>query len=166
MTTTPTSKPRVRRQVNARRPVAQAAQDLLALPALLGSWYSTKRQLAVLEKSLKEGKSKIKSVVLANGIEDEKGSQYLELSEPVEGIASVKNQKAIRKGFSEDKAKEIFGKKGLLDTVTRTEIVFDPDAIELAFFSKKISQSELEAIFPTSVSFSLVLLDKDGKQIS
>jgi hypothetical protein len=158
--------PTTTRRVNRDRPKQTLTVVLQELSGQLKTWYALKRQAAELATRVNDEKKDIKLIVEKWGTPNESGSLFLELPSPVSGIAAIKNQKSVSDQFNETTAEEIGRKKKLYDEWVEMVPVFNPDAVRAAYFDRKITKAELDRIFTKKETFSLVLLDKDGKQVS
>lgn len=106
------------------------------------------------EKLLKERKDQlskyIKEYVSSNGAKDSKGSYYSENEKFVYGSQAKKSVK-----INEDKAKNFFSSKGLLDKVITTVEQVDETKIEQLIAEGEISPEDIEEIVDIKVSYSL-----------
>ncbi len=163
--TTPSAKKPRSRNINRDRPKAEPL-DWANLSAKLAGWYQQKRAVAEIKRGMDEDKAAFKTVVLAHGVADENGSLYLELPTVVDGIAALKNQKSSTPGLNAEYAEQLLRRKELWAEATTQVTVINPDAIHRLFYEKKITKAQLDAIFPVKDSYSFVLLDANGKQVS
>ena len=106
------------------------------------------------EKVLRERKEQlskyIKEYVSTNGSKDSKGSYYSENEKFVYGSQAKKSIK-----INEDKAKNFFSDKGLLDKVLTTVEQVDETKIEQLISEGLISPEDIEQIVDIKVSYSL-----------
>jgi hypothetical protein len=154
-------------------PTKRATVDLSKVQGVVESWYALKRQSTLIGAKLNEGKKALKEMVQQYGETDPTtGSIFLRLKEPVgdRRILTLKNQRSVSDSTNYERAEEILRKKGLWDamTVTRTvvETSLDPDAIYAGFYDGKITEAELDQMFPKTISFSFWLLDENEKPVS
>lgn len=112
------------------------------------------------EKLLKERKDQlskyIKEYVSSNGAKDSKGSYYSENEKFVYGSQAKKSVK-----INEDKAKNFFSSKGLLDKVITTVEQVDETKIEQLIAEGEISPEDIEQIVDIKVSYSLDVRQKE-----
>jgi hypothetical protein len=151
-----------------RRPAADDL-DLEQLRDQVDAWYAVKRQGALIQSKLNEGKGKLKELVQRFGQKDPTtGSLFLDLGEPVgdRKISQLKNQRAVTPSANEEVIQKILQKKGLWEKMTKTIVVPDSDAIFAGFYDGDITEDELKMMFPETVSFSFILLDDNGKPVS
>jgi hypothetical protein len=151
-----------------RRPVEEPF-DLDAVRDEVDRWYAVKRQSALITKQLDKGKEEIKKLVARYGtVQPESGSRVLDLGQPVgeRKICKLKYQRSVTQGFNEQACREILEAKGLWDEMIEMVPQLDQSRINAAFFDRKITQEELDQMFPQRISHSLVLLDDNDKQVS
>ena len=116
-----------------------------------------KAQLDFLEKEQKELRAQLFEALDAEGIEDDKGNIIIELPQEVEGYFSVVKQRRVSRKIDEDKAAEIITSKGLEDTLYKTVITVDEDALMAALYEDVLTEEEIDAMYPQSVTWALVL---------
>lgn len=116
-----------------------------------------KAQLDFLEKEQKEIRAQLFEALDAEGVEDDKGNIIIELPEEVEGYFSVIKQRRVSRKIDEDKAAEIITSKGLEDTLYKTVIMVDEDALMAALYEDVLTEEEIDAMYPQSVTWALVL---------
>jgi len=116
-----------------------------------------KAQLDFLEKEQKEIRAQLFEALDAEGVEDDKGNIIIELPQEVEGYFSVVKQRRVSRKIDEDKAAEIITSKGLEDTLYKTVITVDEDALMAALYEDVLTEEEIDAMYPQSVTWALVL---------
>jgi len=116
-----------------------------------------KAQLDFLEKEQKELRAQLFEALDAEGIEDDKGNIIIELPQEVEGYFSVVKQRRVSRKIDEDKAAEIITSKGLEDTLYKTVITVDEDALMAALYEDVLTEEEIDAMYPQSITWALVL---------
>ena len=116
-----------------------------------------KAQLDFLEKEQKELRAQLFEALDAEGVEDDKGNIIIELPQEVEGYFSVVKQRRVSRKIDEDKAAEIITSKGLEDTLYKTVITVDEDALMAALYEDVLTEEEIDAMYPQSVTWALVL---------
>jgi hypothetical protein len=116
-----------------------------------------KAQLDFLEKEQKELRAQLFEALDAEGVEDDKGNIIIELPQEVEGYFSVVKQRRVSRKIDEDKAAEIITSKGLEDTLYKTVITVDEDALMAALYEDVLTEEEIDAMYPQSITWALVL---------
>jgi len=150
-----------------RRATVQAPFDIDTLREEVSAWYALKQQANLLNEEMESRKNRIKAVVQKYGETDpETGSLFLKLGDPLHnGIAELKNQCQTSHRMNEEVTEEILEAKGLWDEMVEWVAVPDEGRIRAAFYDNKISQDELDRMFPTRVQYAFYVLDEDGKPL-
>ena len=150
-----------------RRATVQAPFDIDTLREEVSAWYALKQQANLLNEEMESRKNRIKAVVQKYGETDpETGSLFLKLGDPLHnGIAELKNQCQTSHRMNEEVTEEILEAKGLWDEMVEWVAIPDEGRIRAAFYDNKISQDELDRMFPTRVQYAFYVLDEDGKPL-
>ena len=115
-----------------------------------------KRTVKDLTARQKKITDRIKAFVQDRGYVDDQGHIWFDLEEPVEGVVALQMQRKVSKPLNEDKAEAILRKAGLYEECTTTVVVLDQDAIMAAHYEGKLSEDDIDAMFPPSVSYALM----------
>lgn len=153
----------------ARLRRTQEELDLVALRQEVGGWWGVKAQTKFLTKQLNAGKEALLKIVQRHGeVQPETGSLFLELSEPISDrkIVRLKAQRSETKGINAEACEKILKDKGLWDEMVEWVPQLDEGKVHAAYFDKKITDDELSRMFPSSVHFSLILLDDADKPVN
>ena len=116
-----------------------------------------KSQLDYLEKEQKALRAELFEVLDTQGVEDDKGNIIVELPEEVDGVSSIVKQRRVSRKIDEDKAADIIYTKGLQDSLYKTIIVVDEDALMAALYEDVLTEAEIDEMYPQSVTWALVL---------
>lgn len=135
-------------------------EDPESLTAQVREYLKVKSSLELLEARQKELREKLFSQIDTDGYEDDKGNVQLELDEPVGDVIRLEKQRRTTRKIDELKADEIIAEKQLEDTVYKTIRVVDEDALMAAHWDGKISEAELEEMFPAKVTWALMTKKK------
>ena len=119
-----------------------------------------KATLEMMEARAKELREKLFTQLDTQGYEDEKCNFQLELETSVEGIVRIEKQRRVTRKLNEPKAEEIIEANGLSDEVFELKRVVNEDALMAAFYENKITEDELDQMFPASVTWALRTLKK------
>jgi hypothetical protein len=113
-----------------------------------------------LEERMKTLRSKIFEYVEEHGEEESNGSFRLSLDSSVDGVLAIqKNRRASRK-LDELKADEIIASAGLEDELYEMKRVVNEEALMAAYYEGKITEEQLDEMFPTTVVWALRTLKK------
>jgi hypothetical protein len=119
-----------------------------------------KQSMDTLEKRQKELREKIFEVLDSDGFEDDKGNLQYEFPSEIEGVVRLEKQRRVSRKLNEAKADEIIAANNLEAELYEMKQVINEDALMAAFYEGKISESELDDMFPASVTWALRTLKK------
>lgn len=107
--------------------------------------------------------SELRKVLFAEieqeGYEDDKGNLLLDLS-GVEGFQRLEKQRRTSRKLNEAKAEEIAAELGLTDELFEMKPVLNEDALMAAFYEEKITEEQLEEMYPLVVTWALRTVKK------
>lgn len=126
------------------------------IETLLKDYAYLRDQEKLIRKRKEELAKEIKEYVTKNGAKDSKGSYYSENESFIYGSQAKKSIK-----INEDKAKNFFESKGLLDRVITTVEQVDEMKIEQLIAEGEISPDDIEEIVDIKVSYSLDVRPKE-----
>lgn len=109
--------------------------------------------LTARQKLLKE--SLMQSLEI-EGFEDEKGHQWIELEQEVDGYVSIQRQRRVSNKLDEKVAEELLNSKGLASRCYKLVPVLDEQAIMAAHYEGLLSESDIDTMFPQTVTFAFV----------
>jgi hypothetical protein len=132
------------------------AASFTKIKTLFSEWVGIKAQRETFEKRESELKKMLSAIVETDGYTDDKGSEYVDFKEPIDGYAGMKRERRVRQEMNEDKALQVLAKKKLTNTCTRTITVVDEDAVQAAFYDGKLSQDDIDAMFVTRISYAFI----------
>ena len=109
--------------------------------------------------SLDKRKSELRTVLMgyidADGVEDHNGNILYELDEPIDGVVRLEKQRRASRKLDETVAEEIIEAAGIADDVYKMVRVIDEDALMAAHYEDKITEEQIDAMFPVSVIWAL-----------
>jgi hypothetical protein len=94
------------------------------------------------------------------GEPNEKGSIVLPVEDERTNTRAIVKQRRVSKQFDEDTANDLLKDKGLFETCTTTITVLDQDAVMGAYYEGKLTDADIEKMFPEKVTWALVLEKK------
>lgn len=119
-----------------------------------------KASMDILEERSKELRVKLFAELDSEGYEDDKGNLLLELEEPIDGVTRLEKQRRTKRSLDELRAEELLEELGLKDEVYDLKPVLNEDSLMGAFYEGKITESQLEEIFPLQITWALRTVKK------
>lgn len=113
-------------------------------------------EIAKMEKRKKALRDSLMQVIEKAGYEDDLGHMWIDLDEDIAGISALQRQRRVSRGVDMDSATEILTGLELFDECTKVVHVIDEDAIYKALFDEKLTDADVDTIFPQSVTWALV----------
>lgn len=114
-----------------------------------------KATLDVMDKRASELREKLFTEIDAEGFEDDKGNLLLELEEPIDGIARIEKQRRTTRKLDELRAETLLEELGLTDEVYELKPVLNEDLLMAAHYEGKITEDQIEEMFPLKVVWAL-----------
>lgn len=114
-----------------------------------------KETIESLDKRQKELRDKLIAAVDEEGYEDEKGNILYEFDAPIDGVVRLEKQRRASRKLDEIKAEEIIETNKLGEDVYKMVRVIDEDALMAAFYDGKLTEEELDEMFPVNVVWAL-----------
>jgi hypothetical protein len=114
-----------------------------------------KATLEMLESRQKELREALFLRVEQAGFEDDKGNLVIELPEAIEGVIRVEKQRRVSRKVDEIVAEEIIAEKNLEEDLYTTIRAINQDAIMAALYEGKLSEDEVDRMYPPSVTWAL-----------
>lgn len=125
------------------------------------------RQFLLLKQEgveLKRREDLLKKDLLATaeteGTEDETGSQVFNLDEPItdgqKNFTGFTRQRRVSTSLNEERTELFLNAAGLLEAAQRTEVVLDHDKVFALQQEGKITESDLDSFFDTTITWAFV----------
>ena len=111
-------------------------------------------------KTLTERQSSIKKLLSSHMetiIPDDKGHHVLRLSDAQAGSVTLTRQRRVSKSLDMDIAEDILTKKGIKEVCTKTITVLDDGAIMAAYAQGRLTEEDIDAMFPAKVSYAFLV---------
>lgn len=121
-------------------------------------------KLKASEDMIKKRTAELREVIFAeidqDGYEDDKGNHQLDLDEDVDGVYRLEKQRRTKRVLNEARAEEIITELKLNEELYEMKPVLNEDALMAAFYEDKITEDQLEEMFPLSVTWALRTVKK------
>lgn len=121
-------------------------------------------KLKASEDIIKKRTAELRDVIFAeidqDGYEDDRGNHQLDLDEAVDGVYRLEKQRRTKRVLNEAKAEEIITELGLNEQLYDMKPVLNEDALMAAFYEDKITEDQLDEMFPLSITWALRTVKK------
>lgn len=134
--------------------------DPETLEAQVSEYAKLKASMEVLEARSKQLREKLFEHLDTEGFEDEKGNIQLDLPSPIDGVLRIEKQRRATRKLDEVTAETLIEEIGLSDEVYEMKRVINEDALMAAFYEGKITEQQLDDMFPVSVIWALRTVKK------
>lgn len=114
-----------------------------------------KASVDMMEKRASELREKLFEKIELDGEVDDKGNVFLELEQNIDGVVRIEKQKRVTHKLDEQTAEELIEEKNLADELFKTVRVVDEDAVMAAHYEGKLSEDDIEAMFPAKIVWAL-----------
>lgn len=116
-----------------------------------------KKQMEFFESELKKLKEQIFEHVDTSGEVDGSGNLFVELPSEIEGIKTIQKQRRVTRKINPEMADNVIASKGLESELYKTIQVIDEDALMAALYEGKLTEEEIELMYPEKVVWALIL---------
>ena len=121
-------------------------------------------KLKASEDLIKKRTAELRDIIFAeidqDGYEDDKGNHQLDLEEEVDGVYRLEKQRRTKRTLNEAMAEEILAELELTEEVFEMKPVLNEDALMAAFYEGKITDEQLDSIYPLTVTWALRTVKK------
>jgi hypothetical protein len=132
------------------------AVSMKKISTIFSEYIGLSKQRKMIESRESELKKQLSSIVETQGYTDDKGSEYIDFPEEIEGFAGLKRERRVYQTLDEDKALEVLAAKKLTALCTRQITVVDEDAVRAAMFDGKLSQDDIDAMFTVKINYAFI----------
>jgi hypothetical protein len=115
-----------------------------------------KKSMATMELRSKELRDKLFEYIEANGDAESEVSVNLYLDKEIEGLARIQKQGRVTRKLNEEVAEQIIAETGIGDDVYEMKRVINEDALMACLYQDKITEEQLDAMFPRSITWALI----------
>ena len=123
-------------------------------------YLQVKSSVDMLEKRQKDLRESLFAHIDADGEFDDKGNVFLELGAEVDGVVRIEKQKRVTRKIDESTAEQILANNNLEEDVYEVVRVINEDKLMAAFYEGKLTEDELERIYPAKVVWALTTKKK------
>ena len=116
-----------------------------------------KKQIDYLEKQQKELREKLFAQIEESGEVDDRGNLVRPFDKDVEGFVGIMKQRRVTRKVDEGVAEQMIYDKGLENELYKTIRVVDEDALMAALYEGKLTEEEIDEMYPQNVVWALVL---------
>lgn len=114
-----------------------------------------KETMDALDKKSKQLRDKLMAVLDEDGLEDANGNLIYQLEQPVDGVVRLEKQRRSSRKLDDEKAQEIIDAAGIGEDIYKMVRVIDEDALMASFYEEKITEEQLDEMFPVTVVWAL-----------
>lgn len=132
------------------------------LSSTVRQYLSLKDEIALLSKRQTELKERLSSVVESNGEENDRGHITLTVVDSIKGEIKLTRQKRVSKTLDLNVAEEILIKNGIKNECIKMIPTLDEAAIMSAFYEEKLTEADIDAMFPAKVSYAFLVDIQDS----
>lgn len=119
-------------------------------------YLQVKKTLDEMESRQKELREKLFAQIESEGYEDDKGNVQLDLDSDIFGVVRIEKQRRVSRKIDELKAEELIEANGLGDELYKMVRTIDEDALMAAHYEGRITEDELDEMFPAKVTWALM----------
>jgi hypothetical protein len=123
-------------------------------------YLQVKASMDLLETRQKALRETLFQQIDSNGEFDDKGNVFLELGSDVDGVVRLEKQKRVTRKLDADAAETILATNELEEDVYEVVRVVNEDKLMAAFYEGKLTEDELERIYPAKVVWALTTKKK------
>lgn len=123
--------------------------------AKLREYIKLKSTEAILKARSEELRVTLFEKLDLEGEEDSNGNLLLDFDEPIDGVVRLEKQRRSSRKVDEAVAETIIAQHQLTDELYETKLVLNEDALMAAFYEGKISEEELDEMFPVTTTWAL-----------
>lgn len=116
----------------------------------------TKSTIKSLTTDANRLRDELSAMVESYGEADSDGHQWLELDSEIEGVSALKRERRVSTRLDEGEAYRRLAAAGLTDRCIRNIPVVDQDEVMAALYEGLLTEEDIDAMFPKSVSWAFV----------
>jgi hypothetical protein len=130
------------------------------LESQVREYLKVKATLEQMESRSRELREALFSKIDEEGYEDDKGNVTLELDGAIDEVVRIEKQRRVTRKLDEQIAEDLIEERGIGDAVYKTIRVIDEDALMAQMYEGKISEDDIDRMFPSKVVWALMTKKK------
>ena len=130
------------------------------LQSQVAEYLKLKESMTFMETRSKELREKIFAQIENEGDEETSGSLTLYLDSPIGAVLGVQKTRRAKRTLNEEIADNIIEAAGIADEVYEMKRVINEGALMSAFYEDKLTEEQLDEMFPTTVQWALNTVKK------
>lgn len=130
------------------------------LTSQISEFVKLKASIDGLETRQAELRKKLFEAIESGGYEDDKGNLQLELDNAIDGVYRLEKQRRTKRTLDEARAETLLEELGLSGDIYEMKPVLNEDYLMAAFYEEKITEAQLEEMYPLSVTWALRTVKK------
>ena len=130
------------------------------LTSQISEYVKLKASIDGLEARQSELRKKLFAAIEDGGFEDDKGNIQLELGSVIDGVYRLEKQRRTKRTLDEARAEALLEELGLADDIYEMKPVLNEDYLMAAFYEEKITEDQLEEMYPLSITWALRTVKK------
>jgi hypothetical protein len=134
--------------------------DTTSVQEIVRQYVGLKDHVDLIVKRQNEVKQRLVAVIDSDGVTDERGHISFPINDDSTGIKAITKQRRVSKSLDIDAAEDILAKKGLKDLCIKMMPMLDEDAIMAAFYEGRLTEEDIDTMFPAKVSYAFILEKK------
>jgi hypothetical protein len=135
-------------------------QNMETIKRELQQYVTLKDEAEAITERVTTIKKRLTAYIEDLGEPNEKGSIVLPVEDERTNTRAIVKQRRVSKQFDENTANDLLKSKGLFDTCTTTVTMLDQDAVMAAYYEGKLTDSDIDTMFPEKITWALVLEKK------
>ena len=120
-------------------------------------YLTIKGEIELLTKRQSELKSRLTEILDSDGEADDRGHLKLTVEDPFKGEVTLVKQRRVSKNLDMNVAETLLEERGIKDSCIKMVPTLDEAAIMASFYEGKLTEADIDAMFPAKVSYAFIL---------
>jgi hypothetical protein len=135
-------------------------EDPDSLESQIREYVKAKSVIEIMDSRTKMLRDKLFARMEEEGQEDANGNLQLFLPDVIEGVTRLEKQRRASRKLNEARAEEIANELGIYDDLFEMKPVLQEDSLMAAFYEGKLTEDQLDEMFPVNVTWALRTVKK------